>query len=117
MKIHIVDKYDSGIVSDFARAIGANVQGRFVHIPESKGAGYITGFSWGDELRMMIRNYYLKEDFDLQAGCFFRNKYAIKYYLRKCDHPHLTALPIPAFWTDRPSGSGKRFGCREELCI
>jgi AraC-like DNA-binding protein len=50
----------SGIMKDFARAIGATVRGRFVHIPKSKGAGYITGFSWGD-LRMMIRNYYLKE--------------------------------------------------------
>lgn len=61
MKISIIDK-GSGITQEFARAIGAIVQGRFIYIPESKGMGYITGFSWGTALRMMIRNYYLKED-------------------------------------------------------
>ncbi|MGI4867595.1 MAG: helix-turn-helix transcriptional regulator [Janthinobacterium lividum] len=51
-----------GIMADFIKAIGATVRGRFVDIPASKGAGYITGLLWGNELRMMIRNYYLKED-------------------------------------------------------
>lgn len=61
MKLAITDN-GSGIAKEFARAIGANIQGRFIHIPENKGAGYITGFSWGQNLRMMIRNYHLKED-------------------------------------------------------
>lgn len=61
MKISVTDK-GSGITKEFARAIGASVDGRFIHIPESKGAGYMTGFSWGKDLRMMIRNYYLKEE-------------------------------------------------------
>lgn len=47
---------------DFTRAIGATVCGRFTHIPASKGGGYITGISWGNDLRMMIRNYHLNED-------------------------------------------------------
>lgn len=51
-----------GIMADFTQAMGATVDGRFIHIPESKGGGYITGFSWGNELRTMIRNYHLKED-------------------------------------------------------
>lgn len=51
-----------GIMADFTKAIGATIHGRFIHIPESKGAGYITGFNWGNDMRMMIRNYYLKED-------------------------------------------------------
>lgn len=51
-----------GMISEFAQAIGATVSGRFVYIPEGKGAGYITGFSWGSDLRMMIRNYHLNED-------------------------------------------------------
>jgi AraC-like DNA-binding protein len=59
MKISVTG---SGIMSEFVRATGATVRGRFVDIPESMGAGYITGFSWGNDLRMMIRNYYLKED-------------------------------------------------------
>lgn len=50
----------------FAQAIGAHVEGRFIYIPENKGAGYITGFSWGMDLRMMIRNYYLKEDVEVE---------------------------------------------------
>jgi len=61
MKISVTDK-GSGITREFARAIGAIIDGRFIHIPESKGAGYLTGFSWGKDLRMMIRNYYLKEE-------------------------------------------------------
>jgi AraC-like DNA-binding protein len=61
MKLSITDE-GSGIMQEFARAIGATVRGRFIHIPESKGAGYLSGFSWGMELRMMIRNYHLKED-------------------------------------------------------
>jgi AraC-like DNA-binding protein len=61
MKIAVTDK-GLGIAQEFARAIGATVHGRFIHIPESKGAGYISGFSWGRDLRMMIRNYHLKED-------------------------------------------------------
>lgn len=61
MKILITDK-GSGIAGEFAKAIGATVSGRYIYIPESKGAGYLTGFSWGRDLRMMIRNYHLKED-------------------------------------------------------
>jgi AraC-like DNA-binding protein len=61
MKISITDK-GSGITQEFAKAIGANVVGRFIYIPESKGSGYLTGFSWGSSLRMMIRNYHLKEE-------------------------------------------------------
>jgi AraC-like DNA-binding protein len=61
MKIAITDK-GSGIAHEFARAIGATVRGRFIYIPEGKGAGYLTGFSWGRDLQMMIRNYHLKED-------------------------------------------------------
>ncbi|HEY4205778.1 MAG TPA: AraC family transcriptional regulator, partial [Puia sp.] len=60
MKISVVDK-GSGIVQQFARGIGAKTRGRFIDIPKSKGGGYLTGFSWGSDLRMMIRNYYLQE--------------------------------------------------------
>lgn len=60
MKLSVTDK-GSGIALQLARAIGAAVKGRFIHIPRSKGAGFITGFSWGMELRMMIRNYHLNE--------------------------------------------------------
>jgi AraC-like DNA-binding protein len=62
MKISVVDKQGSGIIMQFAQAIGARVQGRFVHIPENKGGGYLSGFAWGTKLRMMVRNYYLNED-------------------------------------------------------
>ncbi|MCF0072918.1 AraC family transcriptional regulator [Dyadobacter sp. CY261] len=61
MKIAVTD-HGSGITREFARAIGATVRGRFIDIPKSKGEGYITGFSWGSDLRMMIRHYHLKED-------------------------------------------------------
>jgi AraC-like DNA-binding protein len=61
MKIAITDT-GTGIIQKFAQAIGATVKGRFTYIPESKGSGYMTGFSWGPDLRMMIRNYHLKAD-------------------------------------------------------
>jgi AraC-like DNA-binding protein len=61
MKISITD-HGSGITQEFARVLGAEAKGRFIYIPESKGSGYITGFSWGNDLRMMIRNYHLNED-------------------------------------------------------
>lgn len=61
MKIAVTDK-GGGIAYAFAKAIGATVKGRFIYIPESKGSGYLTGFTWGRELRMMIRNYHLHQD-------------------------------------------------------
>lgn len=51
---------------EFAQAIGTTVQERFVYIPASKGDGYLTGFSWGSELRMMVRYYHLNEDVFLE---------------------------------------------------
>lgn len=61
MKIALTDD-GSGIMLKFARALGASVEGRFVYIPESIGGGYMTGISWGRDLRMMIRHYHVKED-------------------------------------------------------
>jgi AraC-like DNA-binding protein len=52
----------TGIMADFTKALGAEVKGRFVHIPHGKGKGYLTGFSWGNDMSVMIRNYYLKEE-------------------------------------------------------
>ena len=66
MKISVTDKQGSGITLEFARAIGATVKGRFIYIPESKGVGYLTGFSWDNGLRMMVRNYYLHEEILLE---------------------------------------------------
>ena len=63
MKISVTDRHRSGIMQQFAQALGATVDGRFFRIPESKGEGYITGFTWeNDNLRMMVRNYYLNEE-------------------------------------------------------
>ena len=66
MKIEVVDKNGSGILHKFADAIGASVRGRFIDIPEKLGEGYMTGFTWGNELRMLIRNYYLKQEIVLE---------------------------------------------------
>jgi len=56
----------AGMMSEFIRNTGAIVQGRFVYLPESMGAGFITGFSWGYDLRMMMRHYYVKEDISVE---------------------------------------------------
>jgi len=60
MKITLTDK-GGGIAHQLANFIGATVDGRYIRIPETKGGGYITGFSFGKEFRVMIRNYYLYE--------------------------------------------------------
>lgn len=63
MKVTVTDKHRSGVMHEFARAIGAAIKGRFIYIPKDKGEGYITGFNWEEgELRMMVRNYYLNEE-------------------------------------------------------
>jgi AraC-like DNA-binding protein len=63
MKISVTDKGRTGIMLEFSKAIGATIEGRYYHIPKSRGEGFITGFSWEDnELRMMVRNYYLSEE-------------------------------------------------------
>ncbi|WP_222539205.1 helix-turn-helix domain-containing protein [Pedobacter polysacchareus] len=66
MKVSVVDENGSGIMAEFAKAIGASVRGRFFYIPKDKGGGYLTGFNWGSDLRMMVRNYYLKEEILLE---------------------------------------------------
>lgn len=66
MKVSVVDENGSGIMAEFAKAIGATVRGRFVDIPKEKGGGYLRGFNWGCELRMMVRNYYLIEEILLE---------------------------------------------------
>jgi len=66
MKISVTDRQGSGIMKEFAQAIGATVEGRYFLIPESKGSGYITGFAWDNGLRMMLRNYYLHEEIVLE---------------------------------------------------
>ncbi|MCX2478283.1 helix-turn-helix transcriptional regulator [Pedobacter sp. MC2016-15] len=68
MKISVTDKKGSGIMLQFARAIGAKIEGRFFYIPPEKGEGYITGFSFGEEMRILIRNYYLKEQIELDRN-------------------------------------------------
>lgn len=66
MKIAVTDRKGSGILKQLAKALGATVRGRFVLIPKSKGGGYLTGFAWGNDLRMMVRNYYLNEEILLE---------------------------------------------------
>ena len=60
MKISVTDT-GAGIALQLAQALGATVRERFIDIPATKGGGYITGFAWGRELRMMVRHYYLHE--------------------------------------------------------
>lgn len=51
----------TGFLAPFARLIGSKVKNGMVHIPENKGSGYIQGFSFGQPINMMIRNYELNE--------------------------------------------------------
>ncbi len=67
MKISVTDKQGSGIIKEFAEALGIKMTGRFLYIPKNKGEGFITGFSWNEnQLRMMLRNYHLNEEIVLE---------------------------------------------------
>jgi AraC-like DNA-binding protein len=61
MKIQVIEKDRTGVMQEFAQAIGARMDDDTLHIPESKGGGYIKGFIW-DDIRLLIRNYYMKEE-------------------------------------------------------
>jgi AraC-like DNA-binding protein len=61
MKIAVTDT-GAGIALQLAQALGAAVRGRFIEIPATKGGGYLTGFAWDMELRLMLRHYYLHEE-------------------------------------------------------
>ncbi|MBW8523513.1 AraC family transcriptional regulator [Chryseobacterium chendengshani] len=67
MKISVTDKHGSGIIKEFAAALGTKMTGHYLYIPKNKGEGFITGFSWNDnQLRMMLRNYHLNEEIVLE---------------------------------------------------
>lgn len=51
-----------GMLSAFAKAIGSKVENGIVELPEHLGNGYMKGLDLGPQIRMMIRQYELKED-------------------------------------------------------
>ena len=61
MKTLVKDEGKAGVMYEFAEALGVKAEGRTIHIPKSKGGGFITFMRIDDDFRVMIRNYYLKE--------------------------------------------------------
>lgn len=57
----LLDKDRAEVMYEFAQVLGVKVEGRTIHIPNSKGGGFITFRRIDDDFRVMIRNYYLKE--------------------------------------------------------
>lgn len=55
MKDHI------GLIDEFAQALGVKATGNRIRIPSSKGGGSMTFVRIADDFRIMIGNYYLKE--------------------------------------------------------
>lgn len=67
MKISVTDKKGSGIIQEFAKALGTEMSGRFLYIPEHIGSGFLTGFSWlNNQLRIMLSNYNLHSGISLE---------------------------------------------------
>ncbi len=81
MKISVIDT-GSGIALQLAQAIGATVRGRFIELPASKGGGYITGFAWENELRMMVRHYYLHEEVLVETTALAERPEEVVFLLR-----------------------------------
>lgn len=53
----------TGLLEAFAKVLGTTVEQGIVTLPERFGKGFIKGFDLDPRLRMMIRQYELKEDF------------------------------------------------------
>ncbi|MGI4870205.1 MAG: helix-turn-helix transcriptional regulator [Janthinobacterium lividum] len=95
MKIAVTDT-GSGIALQLAQALGATVRGRFIDIPASKGGGYITGFAWGNELRMMVRHYYLHEAVQVETTDLAERPEEVVFLLRGVFPPLAQpSLPVP----------------------
>ncbi|RPD44288.1 AraC family transcriptional regulator [Hymenobacter sediminis] len=100
MKIAVTDT-GAGIVLQLAQALGATVRGRFIDIPASKGGGYITGFAWGSELRMMVRHYYLHEAVLVETTDLAERPEEVVFLLRGIFPP--VAQPAPDVLTEPAS--------------
>jgi AraC-like DNA-binding protein len=92
MKITVTDT-GAGIVLQLAQALGATVRGRFIDIPASKGGGYLTGFAWGSELRMMVRHYYLHETVLVETTDLAERSEEVVFLLRGIFPP--VTMPSP----------------------
>ena len=93
MKIAVTDT-GSGIALQLAQALGATVRGRFIDIPASKGGGYITGFAWGQELRMMVRHYYLHEAVLVETTDLAERPEEVVFLLRGIFPPVAQSSPL-----------------------
>jgi AraC-like DNA-binding protein len=62
MSLEIETENDELFLSTFAKTVGSTVEHGRVNIPEKFGRGYVMGFLFGKQIRMIVRNYELKED-------------------------------------------------------
>src|SRR4051812_25662642 len=60
---------DNQFMEAIAKSIGSRVENGRIELPNNLGTGYIKGIVIGDKMRMMVRNYQLKEDvrFEVEA--------------------------------------------------
>jgi AraC-like DNA-binding protein len=93
MKIAVTDT-GSGIALQLAQALGATVRGRFIDIPASQGGGYLTGFAWGSELRMMVRHYYLHQPVLVERTDLAERPEEVVFLLRGILPPVAQPLPL-----------------------
>jgi AraC-like DNA-binding protein len=62
MSIIVTPAQNQEFLSSFAKSIGSTVEYGRVIIPEKHGNGYVMGFLFGKQLRMVVRNYVLNEE-------------------------------------------------------
>jgi AraC-like DNA-binding protein len=62
MSLKIETENDKEFLSSFAKTIGSKVEYGRVNIPPKYGSGYVQGFLFGKNMRMIIRNYELYDD-------------------------------------------------------
>lgn len=76
-------------ITQFAKQISVPVKNGFLEIPQKMGAGYVRKVTFGDDFRLLIHRYTLKEDLvikrnpaieknDLRSIFFYNNEQAIE---------------------------------------
>ncbi|WP_316743026.1 AraC family transcriptional regulator [Pedobacter antarcticus] len=84
---------DIGLLQAFAEILGTTVNDGILTIPESMGSGYLRGIDLGNQLKIMIRLYQLKDDFTFRRlGAGNINEMVVlafhNFFSQKQNEPH-----------------------------
>nr|WP_068892818.1 AraC family transcriptional regulator [Pedobacter panaciterrae] len=77
MKLNITSSGDDSFLANIANLIGSKVENGTIRIPDQLGSGSISGYIINPNIRIMIRQYELKEDLNFKVSTARQNKEAV----------------------------------------